>query len=200
MARDLILERGGRQSRFGLGKVDRIKLYGQRRRIPLDPHDQACERAELTADGSLVLRATMTAQAYFDDDGVWVPHADLVSLTPDGRVADKHDSTLGVPQPLESVDPSALLDTQVNAVYALDPEDVDPDLKAALDRGEVFRFPFNYRAGSNLQNAFLVANPGGVFALIGQPVESDWCELARPVVDVFEDDAEDDDDLDFEMF
>ncbi len=201
MAREIILERGGRQSRFGIGKVDRDKLYGVRRRIPLDPADEACERAELTADGSLVLRSGMTQQAYFDAEGVWIPHSDLVHLTPDGEEAERHDSTLGVPQPLESVEPTALLDTQVNAVYALDAAEVDAELQAALDKGEIFRFPFNYRAGYNLQQAYLVGNKAGVFALIGQPTETEWCELARPVVDDFEDEGDDlDDDLDFEMF
>lgn len=201
MAREIILERDGRQSRFGLGKIDRSKLYGVRRRIPLDPQDARCERAELTADGSLVIRQGMTAQAYFDDDGVWIPHADLVSIEPGGEVAEKHDSTLGVPQPVAKVEPEALLDTQVTAVYGLDATDVDDALKADLEKGGIFRFTFNYRAGYNPQTAFLVGNESGLFALVGQPVDSDWCELQKPAVEAF-DDAEDDldDDLDFEMF
>lgn len=201
MAREIILERDGRQSRFGLGKIDRQKLYGVRRRIPLDPQDAQCERAELTADGSLVIRQGMTAQAYFDDDNVWIPHADLVNIAPDGSLADKHDSTLGVAQRLEDVPPEALLDTQVTAVYGLEPTELDEALKGALSGGAIFRFPFNYRAGYNLQTAFLVANENGFFALVGQPTDSDWCELQKPAVEAF-DDAEDDldDDLDFEMF
>lgn len=201
MAREIILERGGRQSRFGLGKIDRQKLYGVRRRIPLDPADAPCERAELTADGSLVIRSGMTAQAYFDDDGTWIPHADLVNIEPDGRLADKHDSTLGVPQPLEPASPEEVLDTQVIAVYGLDATDVDDALRAALMAGEVFRFPFNYRAGYNLQTAFLVGNENGLFALVGQRADSDWCELARPAIEEFDGGDDDlDDDLDFEMF
>ncbi len=201
MAREIILERDGRQSRFGLGKIDRSKLYGVRRRIPLDPQDARCERAELTADGSLVIRQGMTAQAYFDDDGVWIPHADLVNLEPDGSVAEKHDSTLGNPQPLEEAPPEALLDAQVTAVYGLEPTELDEALKSALAGGAIFRFPFNYRAGYNPQTAFLVGNDNGFFALVGQTTESDWCELQKPAVEAF-DDAEDDldDDLDFEMF
>lgn len=201
MAREIILERDGRQSRFGLGKIDRSKLYGVRRRIPLDPQDAQCERAELTADGSLVIRQGMTAQAYFDDDGVWIPHADLVNLEPDGSVADKHDSTLGVAQPLEDAGPEALLDTQVTAVYGLEPTELDEALKSDLAKGGIFRFAFNYRAGYNPQSAFLVGNDNGFFALVGKPIDSDWCELAKPAVEAL-DDADDDldDDLDFEMF
>lgn len=200
MAREIILERGGRQSRFGLGKIDRAKLYGVRRRVPLDPQDAPCEKAELTDDGSLLVRSGMTAQAYFDDDGAWIPNADLVGINPDGSVAEVHDSTLGNPQALLSVKPSELLDCLVTSVYGLDPAELDPELEAALNAGEVFKFTFNYRKGHNPQSAFLVGNKEGIFALVGQIAETHWAELQKPVIEV--DDAEDDldDDLDFEMF
>ncbi|MCA9537990.1 MAG: hypothetical protein KC620_03845 [Myxococcales bacterium] len=201
MAREIVVEHAGQTSRFAFSKIDRAKLYGVRRRVPLDADDRPCERAELTADGALLVRQGMAAQGYFAPDGRWVAVGELVGILPDGAVAPKSESTLGVAQPAEVVSPEALLDAVVNSVYALDAVDLHAGLASALAGGALVRFAFNYRPGSNPSVGFLVQNPEGLFALIGQPVTSEWCALEQPVVEPFADEDEaDDDDLDFEMF
>ena len=81
----------------------------------------------------------------------------------------------------------------------LTPEGLDPDLQKRLLGGEVFRFPFNYRADYNAETAFLIGNKSGFFALVGQPAPGEWCELETVAAETY-DDAGDDDELDFEMF
>lgn len=201
MAREIIVALNNTASRFSFKKVDRKALYGSRRRVPLDPAGEACAKGELTADGALLIRQGMTAQGYFDTNGHWYASRDLTGINPDGSEAEKHDSTLGVEQSLTQVEPQRLLDARVAAVYALDPEELDPDLQIELEAGTIYEFPFNYRAGYAPNVAFLVANPNGFFALVGQPTEPDWCTLDAPAVEAFDDEDDGlDDDLDFEMF
>ncbi len=201
MAKAIVVDRGGAVSSFDFSKVTRSKLYGRRRRMPLDPSGRACTRAALTADGSLLLRAGMTAQGYFDGDGTWVPNKELVGLDADGKVLDKLPSTLGVAQELVGpVPPQELLDLRVAAVYALEPTDVEAGLQADLDAGKIFRFPFVYRGGHTTQTGFLAANPEGTFAIVGATTTPEWCTLDAVLPPDFEDDDAFADDLDFEMF
>jgi hypothetical protein len=202
MARTIILKSGGATSTFGFQRVDRTKLYGVRRRIAMDPDGNICERAALTDDGALLLRKGMTAQGYFDSGGRWIASRDLVGLDDQGQALEPVPSTLGVAQELQGpLPPQELLDLQVNAVYALDEQEVDPGLKQALEQGKIFRFPFNYRSDFRAEVAFLMANDSGVFALVGQPAEPLWCELEIAAADLDEDGEDDlDGDFDFEMF
>ena len=80
MAKPIIVTLGGVESRFDHEKLDRAKLYGKRQRQVLDPGGQRCEKAELTRDGTLLVRSGMTAQGYFDEGGAWIPNRDLVGL------------------------------------------------------------------------------------------------------------------------
>ncbi len=205
MARALILAYDGAVSRFGFSKVDRSKLYGVRKRIPLDPDGRPARRGALTYDGSMVIQQGMTAQGYFDEDNRWWPVGDLVGLDADGNEAEKHQSTLGREVELEGPLPATgLLDLRVQSVYALEPEDedaLDPGLKAKLDEGALFRFPFVYRSGYKQDEAWLVANDTGVYAITGRPADAPWSELTRAVDPADLDEEDDlDDELDFEMF
>jgi hypothetical protein len=199
MAKPIIVKTGGVESSFTISKLDRAKLYGKRQRQTLDPDGFRCERAELTRDGSMLVRSGMTAQAYFDDAQRWVPSKELVGLDRDDNAVALVPSTLGKCQALTGpVDPSEIFDLCLRSVYVLSPEGLDPALERQLKAGEVFRFSFNYRADYNAETAFLVGNQNGYFALIGVPGITEWCELETVAVDTYDDD--DDDDLDFEMF
>jgi hypothetical protein len=200
MAKPIVVKYNGAVSSFAHEKLDRTKLYGRRQRQILDPSGQRCERAELTRDGALLIRAGMTKQGYFDGAGAWIPGRALVGLSPAGEPVPQVPATLGVEQELTGpVPPEQLLDLAVRSIYCLTPETVDPALLARLHAGEVFRCPFNYRADYQAETAFLVANKAGLFALVGDPTESPWSELALVAQETF-DDAADDDELDFEMF
>ena len=200
MAKPIIVSFGGVQSNFDHEKLDRAKLYGRRQRQVLDPEGQRCEKAELTRDGTLLVRSGMTAQGYFDDSGAWVPNNRLVGLDAAGNPVPLQPSTLGEPQTLQGpVAPTELLDLAVRSVYVLSPEGLDPKLEAELKAGKIYKFTFNYRADYKPELAFLVGNASGYFALVGEPSESDWLELQTVVAEAA-DEADDDEELDFEMF
>ena len=199
MAKPIVVNFQGVESSFKLEKLDRAKLYGKRQRQVLDPSGERCERAELTRDGSLLIRAGMTAQGYFDQGGAWVPNRELVGLDAGGQPLPLVPATLGAAQALAGpVAPEELLDLAVRSVYVLTPEGLDPKLAERLAAGEVFRFSFNYRADYNAETAFLVGNKAEFFALVGDPTEAPWAELATVAAESF--DEGDDDELDFEMF
>ncbi|MFT5584631.1 MAG: hypothetical protein ACI9VR_002216 [Cognaticolwellia sp.] len=199
-ARQIVLSYKGAESAFGFSKLDRSKLYGRRMRQLLDSDGQACSRAALTADGSTLITAGMTAQGYFDAEGCMISTRDLVGLDAQGGTLDAVASTLGVAQDAQVVDPVQVCDTRVHAVYMLEPEDLDPQMHDALKNGQVLAFDFNYRADFKSEKGFVVMNDEGLFALIGRPILFTWSELdTLPPIDADED-TEDDDSLDFGMF
>ena len=204
MARQIVLTFEGADTAFDFSAVDRAKLYGKRRRVPLDRQGQPCTRASLARDGSVLIRAGMTAQGSFDAAGYWVPNNDLVGLDADGNALPKIDSTLGVAVPLTATTPQDLLDHAITTLYALDAPvgGLPAGLQAKLAAGQVYRFPFNYRADWRAETAFLLLSAGddaGLYALVGKPTTPTWCALDTPPPPP-EAETADDDDLDFEMF
>ena len=150
MAKPIIVSLGGVESRFDHEKLDRTKLYGKRQRQVLDPGGSRCEKAELTRDGTLLVRTGMTAQGYFDEGGSWVPSNKLVGLGPDGKPLPMIGSTLGESQKLTGpVDATEVLDLAVRSVYALNPEGLDPKLEAELKAGKVYMPAQAERAARN---------------------------------------------------
>jgi len=188
------------ESAFDFKKVDRAKLYGKRQRIVLDQEGERCVKAELSEDGSSIIRSGMTMQAYFDPQGEWVENSRLVGLDEEDKPATKVPSTLGEVQEAVLADPGELSQNQMVSVYHLTPSSLDDTLSKALDAGQIFRFPFNYRADYSAEVGFLLANKEGVFVLVTKAATPPWCSLESSAVDTFEEESEIDDDLDFEMF
>jgi hypothetical protein len=172
---------GTEDSSFSFSKVERKKLYVTRRRMALDAEGQTCGRAALTRDGRFLIRPGMTGQGYFTSAGYQVASKELVGLDDEGQALPKLKSTLG-------------------AAVALEADGVDAALDAALDAGEVFRFPFRYRDGFDSDIGLLVRNDEGTFALIGRPAPPAWAEPAVMAAPVEDDEDDFDDDLDFDMF
>jgi hypothetical protein len=200
MAKPIVLEREGAVSRFDFSKVTRAQVYGRKRRVPLGPDGEPCARASLAFDGSLLLRSGMSGQGYFEEDGHWIPAKELVGMDPEGKALPFVPSTLGEAQALEGPhSPRELLDLQVESVYALEPVEVEDSLASDLQAGKIYSFAFNYRGDYQAEKGFLVGNDEGFFALVGQTAEPEWCELDEIAPPAFDDEAEEDDDIDFEM-
>ena len=196
----VVLEKS--ESTFSFVKLDRAKLYGTRRRIVLGPDDETCQRAQLTEDGSLLLRSGMTSQGYFDDSGNLISQSDIVGISADGSIVERQPSTLGVAQELAGpVGEEEVLNLELTTVYHATVEEIDPLLEKKLKKGEVFRFPLNYYADFQTETAYLLLNDEGYFVLVGVPADPQWSEPQVVPSEVFEgEDVEGDDDLDFEMF
>lgn len=198
MAKPVVVSHQGVVSSFQLSKLERQKLYGTRRRVPVDAAGEPCTRAALTDDGAVLITAGMTAQGWFDSDGRQVESRDIGACDADGNPLELVPSTLGEEQQLEGPVPSTeVLDLALTAVYRLEPETLDDALASALTNGQIWRFRFNYRPDYRSEIAYLLANDDGVFALVGLPAVPRFLEPNAPPPP--EDDDEGDDDLDFEM-
>ena len=200
MAKLILINYQGEEAQFSHKKVDRSKLYGSRKRIPLDPSGENCLRCELSDDGSTLIMSGMTSQGYFDSDINWIPNKELIGMDSSGKALDKIPATLGVVQDgvLSELEP--LLDLAVDSIYQLDPEEVPQSIQTVLESGKAISFPFNYREDYHAESAYLVLNDEGYFALIGNPIKPEWMELDQIVEETFESESEEDGDLDFEMF
>jgi len=200
MAKPLIIEKDGQSTSFDVSLLERRKLYGSRKRVALDSQGRVCSRASLTGDGALVLVSGSTGQGYFTETGAWVERRQMVPINDQGQVTELHPSTLGVPQKVEGpVEALDILKLDVQSIYSITMLDDELGLKPRLDAGEIFRCPFNYSSGVEVETAFLVANPSGYFAIVGHPVEAEWCaqdQALMPPADA----AFQEDDLDFDMF
>ena len=191
----------GEEAQFSHKKIDRSKLYGSRKRVPLDPLGENCLRCSLSDDGLTLIMSGMTSQGYFDSDMNWIPNKELIGMDSSGKVLDKIPATLGIAQDALLSDLEQLLDLAVDSIYQLDPEEVHPSIQAALESGKALNFPFNYREDYHAESAYLVLNDEGYFVLIGNPTKPIWMELDQVIEENFEDEVGDDnDDLDFEMF
>jgi len=201
MAKLIQIKFNGEEAQFSHKKVDRSKLYGSRKRIPLDPLGENCLRCELSDDGSTLIMKGMTSQGYFDNDINWIPNKELIGMDLSGKVLIKIPATLGVTQEASLCELEMLLDLAVDSIYQLEPEEVPKSIQTALESGKTLNFPFNYREDYHAESAYLILNEEGYFALIGNPVKPEWMELEQVVEESFENEVEDDnDDLDFEMF
>ena len=201
IAKPIVLTYKGQESSFDHAKIDRFKLYGKKRRLPLDQNGNECQRASLMDDGSLILKSGMTAQGYFTKNEKWIPNKDLIGLSLDKKPLDLKPSTLGVVTEMQLQDGlEELADLSVQSIYSLDPIEIADKTKSLLDTGNVFRFAFNYRADYNEETGFLLKNKEGHFALIGTPSSSEWAELEQIVTEDFDENLTEDEDIDFEMF
>jgi hypothetical protein len=198
MAKPVILRSSNKEYSFDSIKVDRAKLYGVRKRLPVDIKGIPCVKASLTSDGANLLLSGMTAQGYFNAKGFPVSRQEMVGLDANGNKVEQIPSTLGVSQDLKGpVSPSEILDLDVESIFCFEPIAADDDLLARLKSGEVFKFDFNYTAGLEMETAYLVANEEAIFAIVGKVAMQEWVEEATVYVPV-EAEEMDDDDLDFE--
>jgi hypothetical protein len=200
MAKPLIIEKDGLSTSFDVSLLERRKLYGSRKRVALDPQGRFCTRASLTGDGELVLVSGSTGQGYFTEAGAWVERRQMVPVNDQGQVTEMQPSTLGVPQKVEGpVEAMDILTLDVQSIYSIIMLEDQMNLKPRLDAGEIFTCPFNYSSGIEVETAYLVANSAGYFAIVGHPVEAEWCAqdqaLMPPADATFQEN-----DLDFDMF
>lgn len=200
MAKPLILEKDGQTTSFDVSLLERRKLYVSRKRVALDSQGRVCNRASLTGDGALVLVSGSTGQGYFTEAGTWVERRQMMPVNDQGQATEMQPSTLGVPQKVEGpVKALDILTLDVQSIYSITVLEDQMNLKLRLDAGEIFTCPFNFSSGVEVETAYLVANSTGYFAIVGHPVEAEWCAqeqtLMPPADATFQEN-----DLDFDMF
>lgn len=89
----------------------------------------------------------------------------------------------------------------VRLVYAIESTDDLSELKAELDRGTIFTFPYSYREGYEADTGFLLTNDAGEIVLaVGNPTRVNFIGLAALPIDVEVTEEDDETELmDFDM-
>ena len=198
MAKPIIISKDKKDSIFQLKKIERKKLYGFRKRLAVDENNDECRRASLTEDGQVLIKSGMTSQGWFIEGGKQIESSEIGVIDEDNNELELVPSTLGVNQNLEGpLNPKELLDMTVTTVYSLLPDQISNDLESSLDKGEIWKFSFNFRADYRMETGVILKNDAGYFAIIGIPNQINMLSHNAPLP---EDDDDDDDELDFEMF
>ena len=166
MARELILNLNKNKSTFGISKIDRKKLYGFKKRLFLDEKGKECSKANLEEETGIVFVSSDISNSYLDHKGNFVEKKELEAINDEGKKVKKEESTLGKEVDLISASIEEALNLTVNTVYHLEPKDFDKDLKSKLDKGEIFRFPFNYYSDFKLADGIILKGEKDYFAFI----------------------------------
>ncbi len=201
MARQIVLSLNGKVSRFGFLKLSRDKLYGRKKRIVVDHEKGACSSGMLPVEGDVVLPPRSTTNLYANDEFEQFARSELFAIGPDDEPLEKLPSTLDLEQALDGpVSPQRILDHAINNTYLLDPEELDDELRAGLDRGDIYESRFNYYADYDDSAMFLLKNDEGYFALMGEPTRFELCLPSQPaLLPEADDEGLLEDDLDFSM-
>lgn len=183
-----------------LAKVDRDKVYGWTETKYKDDDGNECTFMSLLDDGKTLIGTGAIALRTIDAEGNEVEKSTLIARLDDGSQAVIHPSIFDKEAELDdSKSVQDYMDMDVKAVYQLKTsESLLPILEVLQDK-KVLYFPFNYRAGYDTDDAFLISQGHHIFAIVGKLTEFQYSTLALPS---FLDDEADDssDDLDFNMF
>ena len=199
MVKPIIVSINKKNSIFQIKKIERKKLYGFRKRLAIDENNDECKRASLTEDGEVLIKSGMTSQGWFIEEGKQIESNEIGAIDENNNELSLIPSTLGINQDLEGpMNPKDLLDLSVTASYWIIPEEISDDLKISLEKGEIWKFNFNFRSDYRMETSYILKNESGYFVIVGVPNHANFLSLNAPPP--LEEEEEDEDDLDFEMF
>jgi hypothetical protein len=169
MSRILEISYEGRESSFSITRISRSKLYGSKRRIPVDGQENECSKASLTRDGMYILPTGGMAMLYLDESGNVVERDRLRAidiyggmLKPGKRVL---NGGLEVEQIVQATD---LLECTIAHIYALEAIFLSQELGSLLSHGDIILLTLPTPTNHLHRRLFLLGNDAGYFLLIGQ--------------------------------
>jgi len=190
MPKPIVFTLGKKDFSVELGrKVTKDDLYGRVKRV-VEKDGQPLDRGLLGPDGSLLPRKSLSS-IRLDPEGTPVEAEEVLH---DGKPVETLPSSFEESAPLEELPITALAGFCVSDVYPLEVCDLPKGLYSTW---------FAYRKGPDRKEALLLVREDGAFLMAGHRKNSPLVGLGV-VYDFFdaastEDDAEEDDDLDFAM-
>ena len=94
------------------------------------------------------------------------------------------------------------LSLNVKSVYQLAIEEGKEELLKLLEDGNIYHFPFNYRADYEADDAYMLTSAGEVFAIVGKKAELEYIGLENKEEEIPEEpeaEAPEEEDFDFGM-
>ena len=201
MPRTLTLSLDGEEFDVRLVKIDREKLYGS---IEIEAFDEKGKPAEirvLDADGRTLMDKGGTALVTVDEKGNSVDRASLKAVDEHGDPIEKVASSFDAPNVLEKGEVDEYLDHRVKTVYELAPADGPIDiLRDHLADGQLYKFPFSYRGGTEHDNAFIVGSRSDAFMVVGRTAALKFVSLNQAAqLDAVEEKEIAADEIDFDL-
>ena len=190
MPKPIVFTLGKKDFSVELGrKVTKDDLYGRVKRV-VEKDGQPLGRGLLGPDGSLLPRKALSS-IRLDPEGTPVEPEEVLH---DGKLAETRPSSFEESAPLEELPITALAGFCVYDVYPFEVCDLPKGLYSTW---------FAYRKGPDRKEALVLVREDGAFLMAGHRKNSPLVGLGV-VYDFFdaastEDDAEEDDDLDFAM-
>ena len=183
-----------------LKKVNRKKIYGWSTVEVFDENGSKCKLASIS-DGVHVLPSGSSSLLKFNDKGESVSTSDLVGFNQKGEKVEKVPSIYDGKVELKESTIDDYLSLAVKTVYQLNMED-NTTILSELKDVKVFSFVFNYRADYEGDEAFLISNGETAFAVIGKVTDLEFIGLNDNETELveLEDDAQEEEELDFAMF
>ncbi len=197
MAKIIEVLHSGKASNFRLRKINRSKLYGSKKRIPIDAQGQECSRAGLTRDGKYILPNGGVALLYLDKDSDVAERNQLRGVDADGEVVESENSSSDTSEEaVQVVTPAEVLECVITHAYVLEPVFICAELEESLSAGAIYRL-----SDCNDPRRFLIGNGKGYFMLVGKRTGFEFVGLAEADLSPPDFEAEDMyEDLDFCMF
>ena len=189
------------KSCFALSIFNRSKLYGTKKRVPVDVYGRKCISASLTIDGRFILPTGSTGILFLDEKNDIADKKKLKAINEDGIEVHQNPSTLNTTQQLgELINAEELLDYSIRSIYILEPISVSIEFDEQVSQFSVFRIPFQYAASYHSYESFVLKNDNCWFLLIGEKLDFDFIGLDQADLSIPECESEEFmDQIDFAM-
>ncbi|MDR2688356.1 MAG: hypothetical protein LBB76_01195 [Azoarcus sp.] len=196
MARNLVFSLRNADYAASPIKVERGRLYGWSEVVAQDDEGHPCRMVTMDDTGTLIIAAGGLGMGILDGEREWVDRASLKTVTLDGQEAPLIRSSYDGTIVLERVaSAEEVLDCSITTVYQLD----NPELMREIG-AQIYAFTYSYRDSHEGSPAFVLANEGGLFLLVGYRADFEMLSLTEASAITEEDEEEDEDgDIDFSM-
>lgn len=201
MAKNLKFILAGKPIEAAITKIDRDKIYGYVEEVVSDSKGNPCTTAALMDDGKTLILSGATALKTVDEQLHELDKKTLKTVYMDGNDAVLVPSSYDVEINLQEAGMDDLFNLEVIAVYQLtwDDETAKSTLLKALEKGNIFRFVFNYRADYEGADAILLCAQNEAFMLTGRMLQFDYLENKLVVLEEQSELTAEEEEMDFGM-
>ena len=206
MARPLVLNLDGEEFAVSMRKIDREQIYGSIEIEAFDEKGNPAQLLVLASDGKTLLDVGGTALATLDEKGNSVERNTLKAVNLEGQELETVESSFNKPNKLKKAAVEDYMSQVVKSVYVIDAfqDGEEPgDISYLLDHlaaGQIYRFSFSYRGGTEYDNAFVIGNGGDAFMITGKEARFQFAKLNQAArLDAFEEEEISGDEIDFDL-
>lgn len=200
MAKQLDIRINGRSFSVAPMKLERKKVYGWNELRVVTPDGELCQQAGLNSDGITIIPAGNTKTGMLREDGLWMDRSELIAYDAYGNTAKSIPSSFdtGI-ELMEKASVEEMLDHNLASIYQMTGDEAM--LLSSKIGDDIYKFPFSYRGGYEMNTAFIITNGPNVFIVVGNDGGYDYIGLEQQgYLDTMEEDMCLEEDMDFVMF